>query len=81
MLEELKRACLSVWEDYKDRPGGYYEEKVAYVKRITNPKEYYVLINMFDLQNQKKLWYKLSPEMRDYCYENFVAMRECLGVE
>lgn len=76
MLEELKRACLQVWESYKDSPWDYYKEKVNYVKSITHPDDYYILINMFDLDNQRKLWDKLSPEMRDWCYEDFVWMRE-----
>ena len=48
---------------------------------ITHPDDYYILINMFDLNNQKKLYEKLSLELRDYCYEYFVAMKEILGVE
>jgi hypothetical protein len=80
MFEELKKACLSVWKNYKDRPGDYYQEKVGYVKRITNPKDYYILIQMFDINNQRKLYEKLSPEARDYYMEYFTYMRERFGI-
>lgn len=80
MFEEIKRCCLSVWENYKDRPGDYYKSKVDYVKRITNPKDYYVLINMFDLENQRKLYNKLSLETRDYCMEEFTHMKEYYNI-
>jgi len=50
------------------------------VNRITNPKDYYILIQMFDINNQKKLYEKLSPEAKDYYMENFNYMRERFGI-
>ena len=80
MFNELKKASLSVWKDYKDRPWNYYQEKVDYVNRITSPKDYYNLIQMFEINNQKKLYEKLSPEVRDYYMGNFNYMRERFGI-
>ena len=79
-LEELKVVCLKVWEKYKNSPWGYYEEKVRRVQSITNPKDAYVLINMFDMRNKKELWERMSLEMRDYYHGYFVSMLENYGI-
>lgn len=76
MFNELKQKCLAVWKKYEDRPWGYYEEKVEYVNRINNPKDYYILINMFDLRNQKELYKLLSSECREYYKDYFKCMLE-----
>jgi len=75
-LEELKCVCLKVWEKYKGSPGWYYEEKVERVNSIKNPKDAYILINMFDSWNKKELYDRMSLEMRDYYHEYFVSMLE-----
>lgn len=79
-LEELKIVCLKVWEKYKNNPWDYYEEKVRRVQSITNPKDAYILINMFDLHNQRELYDRMSLEMRDYYHEYFVHMLENYGI-
>ena len=79
-LEELKIVCLKVWEKYKWSPWWYYEEKIERVNSIKNPKDAYILINMFDMRNKKELRERMSLEMRDYYHEYFVSMLENYGI-
>lgn len=74
MFNELKAKCLTVRKKYENNPWDYYEEKVGYVNRITNPKDYYILINMFDLQNQWELYNLLSEECREYYKDYFKSL-------
>ncbi|HAH19088.1 MAG TPA: hypothetical protein DCL29_08835 [Eubacterium sp.] len=55
-FNELKDACKVVWGAYKDRPGGYYEEKISRVDSIKRDEEAFILVNMFDKFNQVRLW-------------------------
>lgn len=84
MFNELKKACLSVWEKYKDRPGDYYQEKVDYVNRHwKDVRNYYVLINMFDTANLRDLYSRLSPECQEYYkhyFSNFFEVCKIMGV-
>ena len=69
MFDELKAKCLEVWKKYEDRPWDYYEEKVTRVNRA-GEEDAGLLIRMFDWENQKELWEKLSPECREV-YEKY----------
>lgn len=66
-FKELKDACGVVWEAYKDRPGGYYEEKMERVDRVKKEEDAFILVNMFDRFNQFRLWELLS----EWCKEHY----------
>ena len=63
-LEQLKAKCLVVWWKYIDDTR-YYSEKEKKVKSIRNPEDSYMLINMFDGDNQKELWRLLTEEEKN----------------
>lgn len=80
MFNELKKNCLKVWKKYEWRPGNYYQEKVAYVKKVTNPDDYFVLIGMFDSENLADLYSRLSDECRNYYSGAFQNMEDICNI-
>lgn len=83
MFNELKAQCKEVRKKYKDRPGDYYEEKIRYVDKYwKDPKNYFIIINMFDTANLRDLYSRLSPECKEYYksyFENFFDVLKIMG--
>lgn len=63
-LEQLKAKCIVVWGKYQTDTR-YYKEKTDRVKSIKYPEDAYILINMFDWENQKELWGLLTREEQE----------------
>lgn len=72
LFNELKKQCKEVRKKYKNNPWDYYNEKIDYVNRITNPKDSYILINMFDWDNQRELWNRLSDDCKKRYKDEFL---------
>lgn len=64
ILEQLKAKCIIVWGKYQTDTR-YYEEKTNRVKSIKHPEDAYILINMFDGDNQKELWGLLTDDEKN----------------
>jgi len=61
-FEDMKRAAMEVWEQYKDDVL-YYDEKTGRVRDIKNIRDNFVYIfAMFDINNQQKCVRLLQPE-------------------
>src|SRR3990167_1302039 len=65
-FEEMKKACLDVWGQYKNSPGGYMEEKTSRIKDIWNVQDNFMyMLAMFDQNNQRMVISKLSGETKN----------------
>ena len=65
-FEEMKKACIEVWGQYKESPGNYYEEKLSRIQDITNIKDNFVyMFAMFDVGNQRKVVALLSESTKE----------------
>lgn len=54
-FEDMKQACIQVWEQYKDSPGGYMEEKVSRIRELQNVGDNFMyMFAMLDIYNQSK---------------------------
>lgn len=78
-FKELKREVKKVRGRYKDSPGDYYSEKIKMVDRIKMEEDAYIMINMFDMFNQRILWNHLSEGCRDYYSKEFEPMVRLAG--
>lgn len=72
VFEEVKSKAIEVWKTYDDTYN-YATEKVARIKDITNVGDNMMfMVAMFDIDNQRKLAYKLSPETRQAVRERMI---------
>lgn len=70
-FKELKNACKEVWKKYEGRPGNYYEEKIERVEMVKKEENAFILVNMFDSQNQLELWLSLSEGCKEHYRDLF----------
>ena len=72
-FEELKEKAIEIWNTF-DNEFGYVDEKVNAIKGITNVKDNFMyIVDMFDIENQAKLRYKLSAETRLAVRERMIS--------
>jgi len=65
VFDELKREAVKIWNTYDDE-FGYASEKIDYLNSFGNVKDNYgTIIGMFDIHNQRKLYYAVGPEARE----------------
>lgn len=73
-FEEMKKACMEVWGQYKNSPGDYYEEKIARIKDIANVQDNFMyMLAMFDHINQGKVVRLLSEETKMELRDRMIA--------
>lgn len=73
-FEDMKRACLSVWEQYKNSPGDYYKEKTARIPDMQNISDNFMyLFAMFDHINQRKVVQLLRKGTIEELRERLIA--------
>lgn len=61
IFEEVKSACIKIWETY-DNTYGYVDEKLERVSGLNNIHDNFMyMVSMFDHWNQKRLSEILSP--------------------
>lgn len=61
-FDDMKKACLDVWGQYRDSPGGYYKEKTARIPDMQNISDNFMyLFAMFDINNQRQVVALLEP--------------------
>lgn len=71
---DMKRACLIVWDGYKDSPGGYSEEKKNKILPIQNIGDNFMyMLAMFDMGNQNKVINLLSESTKKEVRDRMIA--------
>lgn len=64
-FKELKSNAIKIWQSYDDR-FGYATEKIETINRIKNVTDNYgIIIGMFDIHNQRKLYNAVSTENKE----------------
>lgn len=74
VFEEVKNACLHIWDGYDDTYG-YATGKKQRVEGIENVKDNMMyMIGMFDLENIEKLSEMLTPETNQIIKEKLLSV-------
>jgi hypothetical protein len=70
---ELKEKAIEVWKENHSNEYGYVDEKVNAIKDIGNISDNFMyMVAMFDVNNQRHLADKLSPETRQSVKERII---------
>ena len=75
-FNELKEKAIEIWLGYDDTYG-YASEKINAIKDIKNIQDNFMyMVAMFDIHNQAKLAWLLSPEARKAVIERLKDDKE-----
>jgi len=71
-FKELKEKAIEIWTPMGDEPS-YAKEKIDRIKDIKNIQDNFMyMVAMFDINNQRKLAEKLTPETKKAVRERMI---------